>query len=85
MFIKNIIPKLDEHDGYLKCKARESGAISTERHRLVMTVHFENFHGKRNDTASGLGTQVALCRNFRGTTAIPLKRATMSQKPGDHH
>jgi hypothetical protein len=85
MFIKNIIPKLDEHDGYLMCKARESGAISTERHRLVITVHFENLHDKRNDRTFRLGAQVALCRNARGRTAIPLKRATMSRKPGDHH
>jgi hypothetical protein len=85
MFIKNIILKLHEHDGYLMCKARESEAISTERQRLATTVNFEDLHGKIDDMSSGLETEVALCRNARGTTAIPLKRATMSRKPGDHH
>jgi hypothetical protein len=85
MFIKDISPKLSEHDGYLMCKARESEAISTGRHHLATTVDFEDLHGKRDNMPSGLETKVAVRRDARGRTAIPLKRATMSRMPGDHH
>jgi hypothetical protein len=67
------------------CEARESGTIATEHHRLVIKVRFKNLNGKRDDRTLGLETKATICRDVRGKTATPLKRATMSQKPADHH